>query len=272
MADLPHTLTAFSDFLMTLLEAAAQSLPAPPDGGPRYTETDLSHTVAEPVNGLSAAFFLIVVAVFLRRLQGHFREHKFITATLPFLCIGGTGGTLYHLFRVSPVFLVMDWLPILLLCVGASLYFSRLLVRRWWQTVYIFGPAFGLMLISGTLIAQDVIPKYLAINFNYGVMALMVVGPMLGYLYRRSFVYLDRFLLAVGAFALAWVCRLIDGFSYTIPEIGTHWLWHLFGALATYFVIDLVYRLKPQAHPLPPLSSRPRSGSQAAKTQASVRG
>ena len=90
------------------------------DGGPWYAETRLDRTIAEPWNAVTAAWFLLLVVVWLVRLRGRFRRFPFLTCCLPILAAGGIGGTLYHAFRISSAFFWMDVLPIYLLGLATS--------------------------------------------------------------------------------------------------------------------------------------------------------
>ena len=220
-----------------------------PDGGPIYAETDFSQTIVEPFNAVSAFLFLIVVVYFAQRFsrRGNWREHRFVAASLPFLAIGGLGGTLYHAFRMSKAFLLMDWLPIAILTLAAGIYFLSFLVKpRWWALVIVLGIMAGQMLFF-KLVASGTLPinRHMAINTNYAVMAIAVALPILLYLRKRDWVHTRLFVLAVLSFAGAWVFRMLDS-AEGMPSPGTHWLWHLFGAVATLLVIELVYKLKPE--------------------------
>ena len=60
------------------------------------------------------------------------------------------------------------------------------------------------------------------------------------------------------SFGIAWVCRLIDrDIGSTLP-MGSHWLWHTFGAITTMLVIQYFYkvegeRTQPPEPALPPI-------------------
>ncbi|MFW5658952.1 MAG: hypothetical protein ACOCZ8_03105, partial [Bacteroidota bacterium] len=79
------------------------------------------------------------------------------------------------------------------------------------------------------------------------IMAIAVALPILLYLRKRDWIHTRLFLLAVLSFAAAWGFRMLDS-AEGMPSPGTHWLWHLFGAIATLLVIELVYKLKPETH------------------------
>jgi hypothetical protein len=88
----------------------------PPDGGMLYKETDMAQFFPEPLNAVTAVFFLALAIFWTIKLRGHFKENPFLTYCLVLLYIGAIGGTVYHSFRQWPVFIMMDWLPIILFC------------------------------------------------------------------------------------------------------------------------------------------------------------
>jgi len=69
------------------------------DGGPTYTETHLDRFIVEPWNAASCLSFILIVAYWVVRLRGQYRQYLFLTACLPVLLMGGIGGTLYHALR-----------------------------------------------------------------------------------------------------------------------------------------------------------------------------
>lgn len=100
-----------------------QALQNPPDGGSLYAETNLNHLFPEPLNAITSCFFLAIAFYWLFKLWGNFKSHPFLSYCLVLLFIGGIGGTTYHAFRLWRPFIMMDWLPIMLLCISAGVYF-----------------------------------------------------------------------------------------------------------------------------------------------------
>lgn len=206
------------------------------DGGPIYVETNLHHFVAEPFNAISAILFLGVAAWWAVRLWGKFQKHTFMTVALILLMIGGIGGSLYHAFRVSPVFLVMDWLPILLISFGASIYFFRQISGSWLSVI--------LGLIAFSLLQWvnfSFVPRQISVNVSYTLMALAVLIPTILLLRERGWKNAGWVAGALGAFVLAISFRAADATSSW--HMGTHFLWHVFGAVACHCMFEFTYRL-----------------------------
>jgi hemolysin III len=221
-----------------------------PDGGPRYAETDLSRTIVEPWNALSAALFLIVVALWARRLQGCSAQHRFLVGAVPVLAIGGIGGTVYHAFRMSAVFLVMDWLPIMLLCVAGGMYFWYLVFGRWWAPAVAMCTVFGLEFLNFRFWEDE----NFAINISYSLLALTVLLPMLLWLMGNRWFAARWVVLSLLAFAAALTFRVADGWGW-LP-MGTHFLWHVGGAFACHWVFQFIFLVEEKVYHEPRIPAR----------------
>ena len=208
------------------------------DGGPIYTETDLSRVLVEPYNAISAAIFLLIVLYWAKMIWGKFKQHGFLSIAIPLLAVGGVGGTIYHAFRVSRIFLVMDWLPIMLLCLGTSLYFFIRIIGKWWMALLIMIFTF---FAQGFLMRSGLIPIQLAVSINYMVMALIVLLPTYLMLHRTRFKNGKYVLYALFSFIAAITFRILD--PQALLPMGTHFLWHVFGALACHNMIHYIFLL-----------------------------
>jgi len=210
----------------------------PPDGGMPYAETNMQHAFPEPFNTITSCFFLAIAIYWTFKLWGRGKEHAFLSVALVLLYIGGIGGTIYHGLRQWRIFIMMDWLPIMLLCVAAGVYFLGKLTR-WYYAV-----AFVLLYASFQVFArremmQGNIQFY--ININYAVLAGMVLLPVLGYLISTKFRNGRWVGFALLAFIFALTFRVADKWEW-ISE-GTHFLWHTFGAVAAFCMFQYIYLL-----------------------------
>jgi hypothetical protein len=217
----------------------------PTDGGPIYVETDLNQdlvgtgAVVEPWNAASALLFLVIVAVWVVRLRGRYRQHPFLTCCLPLLAAGGVGGVIYHAFRSAAFFLAMDWVPITLLGMGASLYlWARLPLRM----VHLF----VVLMIYGAvaLSARLSLPTQAAITVSYASLAMLMLVPIAMVLLRTQFLHAPWVFAAMGLFCVAVACRIGDVVRPPVLPMGTHWLWHTFGAAATVCLAEYIYRVE----------------------------
>ncbi len=212
------------------------------DDGPMYTESNFDELIVEPINGLSAALFLLIVAYFAWKIRGEARQHPFMVFGLIVLLIGGIGGTIYHLFRVHPIFLHMDWLPIMILCMAAAAYFYKMAGASWLR----LGIAAGIFVGLSFAIAFSGMRERFMVNINYGMMATIIVIPVSQLLYQTRFFKSKWIFLGILSFVLALGFRMLD-FTPWVQEnldgIGTHFLWHVFGGMACFSIFQYVYQL-----------------------------
>ncbi len=223
-----------------------------PEGGPLYVETDPGRLIVEPFNAVTAAIFLGIVVYWAWRLRGRCREYLFLAAALPILAVGGIGGTVYHATRSHRAWLFMDWMPIAVLCVAAAVYLWSRLLTRWWYALGLVPAVFGIQtLIWNTLRDQ----RTVAIALTYSVMAGLILAPAVLVLRRERFRDGRLLLGAFLCFVVAITSRQVDPWSGDLLPMGSHFLWHVFGAAATHLAFLYLYRLR--MHDLAEAHDRP---------------
>lgn len=206
------------------------------DGGHIYAETNFNHFIVEPYNAASAFIFLIMAFYWLNRLKGRYEQHAFLTSAVVFLTIGAVGGTIYHAFRLHAFFMYMDWLPILLICLMTSIYFLDKILQVWYYAVGVVLLAF---LLQGLLF--QFVESRNVINLNYAIMGLLVLLPTVLILFKYKFYQWYWVTFALSGFTLALFFRIAD--KWAMLPMGTHFLWHLFGALAGHFMFMFIFNL-----------------------------
>lgn len=229
------------------------------DSGPLYKETPPDPrltTVAEPWNTVTASIFIIIAAMWLIRLRGRYANYPFLTCCMPILLAGGIGGTLYHALRSSRVFFLLDLIPILLLGLLGSIYLIVRLAKTAgvWKVISIsVGVLAVLVFVNGVIFRQIDLPyRNLRVNLSYGSQALMILIPMIVVLIRTGFRDVGWVGGSLASFGIAWFCRLIDGTPFDKLSMGTHWLWHVFGAITTWGLTEYFYRLESKPGKLKP--------------------
>ena len=216
------------------------------DHGPFYVETPeevrrlepFTGWVAEPWNTVTGFFFVLIVAVYVWRLRGRYRQYPFLTMALPLLFVGGVGGTLYHGLRNWIGYFLMDVVPIYLLGLMVSLY---LWLRLGPKIRYLLGMLAVLGLLQA--LGHVTLPRHWAINVSYAGLAVLILAPIVVVILRTQFHDAGWVVSALMCFGLAWLCRLADTWRPPLLPMGTHWLWHTFGALTTQFLIEYLYRI-----------------------------
>ncbi|NJO00521.1 MAG: hypothetical protein HC880_01510 [Bacteroidia bacterium] len=211
----------------------------PPDGGVMYAETNLRYIVAEPWNAISSLTFWIPVFYWYYRLRYRLKEYPFIALCLPLLFLGGLGSALFHAFRASPILLLMDILPILVLTIALSIYFWLKVLPHWSWVFLIIIPYF---IIQALVIMY--LPSPMRINLAYFMRGTIMFLPAVLLLRKIHYNFLKSLLLGVLFFILALVFRSLDKEATFLMYMGSHWLWHISTAVGSYYIAEFLYRYK----------------------------
>ncbi|UKT63734.1 hypothetical protein [Pedobacter mucosus] len=208
----------------------------PLDGGAMYTETNLSQLFPEPLNTITSCFFLAIAVYFTFKVWGNFAHQKFLSYALVLLYIGGIGGTTYHGLRRWPIFIMMDWIPIMLLCLSAGVYFLAKLTKWYYAALIIVIYACFQFFARKLFIHGDF---QIFIDINYAFMAAIVLFPVFGYLLKTEWTNGKWVGFALIAFIFALTFRVAD--KWVLLTVGTHFLWHTFGAVASFCMLNYIY-------------------------------
>ncbi|WP_121665951.1 hypothetical protein [Mesonia aquimarina] len=214
----------------------------PNDSGPIYKETLAGRFPVEPFNTCSNLLFLVIIIYFSYHVYRNYKQHLFLAFAIPILFIGFIGGSIYHATRSHEIWLLMDWIPIMVLCLAVSIYFTFKDGNNWLQKIglllLVFLLLFGVRLIDW--------PTKFKISIGYIGTALALLLPVAIYLIKTSFKNGSQILYAVGSFSLAILFRILDK-RLDLFEMGTHWLWHSFGAVAVFFLMNYIFKDKKEA-------------------------
>lgn len=226
----------YAQHLIFASELLNQTLP---DGGPVYTETDLSRFIVEPWNAVSSLFIVVPAVIWLVRLRKKLARFRFMMFCIPLMILGGMGSTFFHAFRASGIFLVMDVLPSAMLSLSLSIYFWLKVLRKWWYVIGIvvlfFVPRW---LLWGNL------PRATAINVSYGITGTVAALPIIIILFRNSFDQWVVATLTLMFFILALVFREQDPYPNPLFPQGTHFLWHVFSGFGAFTILAYIYRFR----------------------------
>lgn len=212
------------------------------DMGPVYYETETAHAghlIVEPFNAFSSlAMSLAALMILIILVRKDFRDFPFLSYVFsPLIFIGGIGSTLFHAFRTSQFFLLMDWLPILLLTILLALYYWYKVYPRWYFIVIM---VFAILLMR--MLPVMFLKGSAAINLSYFISGLVIIVPILLFTARNRFVHWKPLALSVVALLFALFFRYTDDFESLILPMGTHWLWHIFSGIGAWFLGVYIYR------------------------------
>jgi hypothetical protein len=211
----------------------------PNDRGPIYLETLMGRFPVEPWNTYSNLLFLALIVFWFFRVRRDVRDHRFIAYSLPVFVLGWAGGTVYHATRSHNVWLFLDFGPIALLAFAAAIFFWRRQRAPWLVApLLVIGPVAAIGFAASTLDGFRAGPW-----LGFSTLALSILMPVLVNLARTRW---KDFALVAGAlvgFAVAVTFRSIDlRVPIAFLPMGTHWLWHSFGAVAVHLLMLYIYR------------------------------
>lgn len=207
-----------------------------PDGGPVYAETDFDRWIVEPWNALTSIFMMLPAFYWYVKSARSKEKNFFFLYCLALVFLGGLGSTLFHAFRYSRVFLMLDIIPSAILTLSLSIWFWLKSFRQKW-TLAVFIAVVLLVRLS----MFRYLPQHRAINFSYFLAGITILLPLSIYLFRSRFAGLMDVLLTVLLFALALLFRETDTIRMNRLPVGTHFLWHLFSAAGSFFMMKYLY-------------------------------
>lgn len=209
----------------------------PDDSGPIYQETMAGRFPVEPFNTFSNVFFLIIILYFSFRVYKDYKNHRFLAWSLPVLFMGFIGGTVYHATRSHDFWMYLDWLPIIILCLAVSIYYTfKLNISSKLRNVLVLTVLF---LVFGVQFLP--LPQHVNTSVGYIATAVGLLLPIITYFFTNYKQHWPYVLLAIVSFGFAISFRVLDNSMYILP-MGTHWLWHCFGALSVFFLMSFIYK------------------------------
>ncbi|MGB0431858.1 MAG: hypothetical protein ACPGLV_15390 [Bacteroidia bacterium] len=208
------------------------------DGGPHYTESNFNDLLPEPFNMISAAIFMFIALYWFVKSSRQATSFRFLKLSSVILAIGGLGGTIYHGFRVWEWAMWMDWVPILVLCIAAAAYFIYRIYKNVLLSILALVVAVGLQFVN-----FYTIPDWLNTSTSYGILAAFILVPLIMALSKTKFLYWYYPTIALIAFGLALTFRIGDREQWLYP-VGTHFLWHTFGAIACHAMFKYLFLFK----------------------------
>lgn len=209
----------------------------PNDSGPIYQETIAGRIPVEPFNTYSNLLFLAIIIYFILKIYKQPKSHVFLWISIPIIFVSWIGGTVFHATRSHQMWLIMDWLPIMLVCLAGIVYFIGKIRKKWWQRILIF---LGIFLIT-SLPRFVNLPSNYRISVGYVFTGIGVLTPFFWYAYKQQWRHVRLLLLGLFFFAIAVGFRTLD-YTIVLLPMGTHWLWHIFGGVAVFFLLLYIYK------------------------------
>ena len=213
------------------------------DNGPMYKEFVHDAVIHEPWNAYSSLCFFIPVIFWLIYLRGKYRTYGIITALLPLLFLNGLGSTLFHAFRASNWFLLLDWLPAALMTLILSIYFWYRVTQKLWKAIGVVGVFYILAFTMVKILSQQTGLSGPSIGYFFTGAAFLV--PVIIDLKRNQWKHAGLYVVSLFCLVLALLFRILDypspnPFAW-LPQ-GTHFLWHVSSSLAVFSLGFYIYK------------------------------
>lgn len=213
------------------------------DHGPMYNEFVHDTLIHEPWNAYSSLCFFIPVIFWLIYLRGKYRTYGIITALLPLLFLNGLGSTLFHAFRASNWFLLLDWLPAALMTLILSIYFWHRITHKVWKAIGVVLGFYALAFTMVKILSQQTGLSGPSIGYFFTGAAFLV--PVIIDLKRNQWKHAGLYVVSLFCLVLALLFRILDyptpnPFAW-LPQ-GTHFLWHVTSSLAVFTLGFYIYK------------------------------
>ena len=213
------------------------------DHGPMYNEFVHDTLIHEPWNAYSSLCFFIPVIFWLIYLRGKYRTYGIITALLPLLFLNGLGSTLFHAFRASNWFLLLDWLPAALMTLILSIYFWHRITHKVWKAIGVVVGFYTLAFTMVKVLSQQTGLSGPSIGYFFTGAAFLV--PVIIDLKRNQWKHAGLYVVSLFCLVLALLFRILDyptpnPFAW-LPQ-GTHFLWHVSSSLAVFSLGFYIYK------------------------------
>ncbi len=213
---------------------------APNDCGPIYRESLQSGFPVEPWNTVSNLSFLFLILYWAFRLEFQWKKFPSIFFLLAFTSVGLFGGTLYHGTRSHCFWLFLDWIPIVFNVGVLSVVFWNGYFQNW-KLALLFGipPTLAAAVLQLYFGFQSVLYSTLA----YLSLFLSVGASLFFWLRKNGRQHGHLLGFAMISAGLAFLSRLAERSPFfDFLTMGTHFLWHIFGAMTCHFVLLYLYR------------------------------
>jgi hemolysin III len=209
----------------------------PSDFGPIYAETLFGRFPVEPWNTFSNLIFILVFIHFFQKIQQQPRRYPITFVSLMILLVGFIGGTIYHATRSHNIWLFLDFMPIGVLVLLGTLFFWRKLTGSLWKALLLLILTLGASRLLSYLLITE---RHVRISFGYIMMAVVILLP--AFLLSRKLSWKGRCSLikAVVSFSGAVLCRIGDASWGKVLPMGTHFIWHILGGIATYYLFSFL--------------------------------
>lgn len=184
---------------------------------------------SEPANAITNAAFLLAAVLVWRGAgdaQPRGRDARLLAALIGLI---GAGSFLFHTLATVWAAWLDQGAIALYIYVFLWLFLARVAGLRWWGAL----GGLGVFAVASRALTAQFPPG--SFNGSYAYLpALLALGLLTAYAWRRGHAGAARLAAAAGVFVLAIALRTVDQSLCAAWPLGTHFAWHCLIALVAY--------------------------------------
>ena len=208
------------------------------DGFPPNAETVAGGFPAEPLNAISNLGFLLVLVYWALKTKFRIRLYPVIVITMPLMFCALVAGTMHHILRSDKVWHSITLLCIFFAVVNACVYLWYRVTESWMKS---FLCVMAVPLVFRLFLASLTFPEKISVAVVFVVMALAMLIPAVVHCMRNHLKNLELLVISSLAFMIALIFREADANLVGIMPLGTHFLWHIFGAVSLFYLLKYLF-------------------------------
>lgn len=208
------------------------------DGYAVNPETDAAGFPVEPLNTFSNFIFLIVIVYWIRKTRFKTSLFPVLVLSLPFMFVAFICGTMHHALRSDKVWHHLNMLSIFYAVIMVCVYFWYRITGSWIKSFFC---VIIIPLIFRFFLASITIPGKISVSVVFVVMALAIFIPATIQCIINKLKYVSLLIFSSTTFVIALYFRETDWNLTSFLSHGTHFLWHIFGAVSVFSLLQYIY-------------------------------
>ena len=208
------------------------------DGVAVNAETDYSSFPVEPLNAVSNLIFLIVLFYWIKKVGFNFKRYPLIVTGMPLLFFGVLASIMHHLFRAEKAWNSAGMIAVFYAVIMVCVYLWYRIAGKW-LNAFLYTMAVPLFFWVFSLLPE--VTHKLTVSVLFAAFSVTVVLPAMVLCIKNRLKHLETLGIASFLFTLAIFFRIVDLKAVSYFSRGTHFLWHIFGAVTLFFLIKFIY-------------------------------
>jgi hemolysin III len=212
------------------------------DGLAPNAETIQGRFPVEPLNAVTSLAFLVVAIYWARRTRMKLSRHPLVVMSVPVLFVGALGGMAHHAFRGFRDIRHLDMLMAFYGVAMACVFFWHKVTKSWvmsFSMTLLFPVAFRYALPDSHVIGSA--------SVVFAALSLSLLPPVAIRCWMDGMRRVSYLLASSAFFLVGMFFRELDSLHDLVAPVGTHCLWHVFGALSVCAVLGYAYELEEDA-------------------------